>query len=154
MTELLNGFHIFSKLCSVTDTVVHRCVCVCVCVCLCKCASVCEWMHLYHTFNVLQCYPFTVVYFFQHCGRFVDWTHKNSQNFCVFVDFPFISYGRSFLTKEHNCDYFLYDHLACSNQALNFLVCSHSKCHKSHQVSYHSDEAVIFKKFKTNFIDI
>ncbi len=30
MTELLNGFHIFSKLCSVTDTVVHRCVSVCV----------------------------------------------------------------------------------------------------------------------------
>ncbi len=28
MTELLNGSHIFSKLCSVTDTVVHRCVCV------------------------------------------------------------------------------------------------------------------------------
>ncbi len=90
----------------------------------------------------------SISYFFQYCGRFVDCTHKNSQNFCVFVDFPFISYGWSFMTEEHNCDFFFYDHLACSNQALNFFVCSHSKCHKSHQVSYHSDEAVIFKNSK------
>ncbi len=107
-------------------------------------ASVCEWMCLYHTLNVLECHPFTAVYFFQHCGRFVDCTHKNSLNFCVFVDLPFISYGWSFLTEEHKCDYFFYDHLACSNQAVIFFACSHSKCHKSHQVSYHSDEAVIF----------
>ncbi len=35
--------------------------------------------------------------------------------FCVFVDFPFISYGRSFLTEDHKCDFFFYGHLACSN---------------------------------------
>jgi len=50
----------------------------------------------------LQCWAL----FFLHRGRFVDCTHKNSQSFCVFVNFPFISYGRSFLTKEHKCDYF------------------------------------------------
>ncbi len=44
--------------------------------------------------------------------------------------------------------FFFYDHLACSNYAINFFVCSHSKCHKSHQVWYHSDEAVIFKNSK------
>ncbi len=61
----------------------------------------CEWMRLYHTFNVLECHPFTAVCFFQHCGRFVDCTHTNSLNVCVLVDFPFIYYGRSFLTEEH-----------------------------------------------------
>ncbi len=74
--------------------------------------------------------------------------HTNSENFWVFVDFPFISYSRSFLTEEHKCDYFFYDNLACSNRAINFFVCSHSKCHKSHQVWYRSNEAVIFKNSK------
>ncbi len=38
--------------------------------------------------------------------------------------------------------YYFYGHLACLNHTLNLFLCSHSKCHKSHQVSYHSDEAV------------
>ncbi len=42
----------------------------------------------------------------------------------VFVGFPFISYGRSFLTEEHKWDYFFFDHLACSNHALK-LFCVH-----------------------------
>ncbi len=128
-------------ICCVTDTPVHRCVCVYISVCVCVCVCVCEWMCWFCTLDVLEFHPIIAVYFFLHCGRFVDCTHKNLMNFCVFVNFPFISYGRSFLTEEHKCDYFIYDHLACFEH--NFL-CSHSKCHKSHQVSYHSDEAVMF----------
>ncbi len=30
------------------------------------------------------------------------------------------------MTEEHNCDFFFYEHLACSNQALNFFVCVHT----------------------------
>ncbi len=48
--------------------------------------------------------------------------------FCIFdffFHFPFISYGRSFLTEDHECDYFFYIHLAFSNHALNFFVCVH-----------------------------
>ncbi len=93
MTELLNGFHIFSKLCSVTDTVVHRCMCKCVCVRLC--VSGCIYIIL---FSAL--WPICRLY-----------TQKFSE-FCVFVDFPLISYGQSFLTEEHKCDYFFYEHLA------------------------------------------
>ncbi len=83
MTELLNGFHIFSKLCSVTDTVVHRCVCVCV------------WMRLYHTFNVLECHPFTAVCFFSVLWPICRlYTHK-------FSEFVFLSISHSFPMVGH-----------------------------------------------------
>ncbi len=100
MIELLNGFHIFSKLCSVTDTVVHRCLCVCVCVCVCArlCVSGCVYITL---LNFLECHPFTAVYFFSAL-----WPICRLYTF--FVDFPFISYGRSFLTEEHKCDNFFF----------------------------------------------
>ncbi len=52
-----------------------------------------------------------------------------------------------------------YGHLAFSNQVYDFLFYlylkkmfwSHSDCHKSHHISYHSDEVAIYFKFKTFF---
>ncbi len=67
---------------------------------------ICEWMCWFCSLDVLEFHPVIAVYLFMHCGRFVDCTHKNLQNFHVFVHFPFISYGRSILTKEHKCDFF------------------------------------------------
>ncbi len=64
------------------------------------CTRVCEWMCWFCTVDVLEFHPVIAVYFFLHYGRFVD--------FCVFVNFPLISYGRSFLTEDHKCDYLLF----------------------------------------------
>ncbi len=92
---------------------------------------------------MFEFHPFIAVQFFSALWQICRlYTQKCIVDF--FPHFPFISYGRSFLTEDHECDYFFPAHLTSSNHAFNFLLCSHSKCHKSHQVSYHSDEAVIF----------
>ena len=119
----------------------YVCVCVFVCVCVHLCVIGCVNITLLMFYSVI---PSLLCTFFQFCDRFVDCVHKYSLNCCIFVYFPFISYGRSFLTEDHECYYFFYAHLDCSNHALNFFVCSHPKCHEGHRISYHSDEAVIF----------
>ncbi len=48
----------------------------------------------------------------------------HTKMFSIFFFFSFISYGRSFLTKDHECNYFLYDHLDFLDHALKlFCVC-------------------------------
>jgi len=64
---------------------------------------------------------------------------------CVFVNFPFISYGRSFLTEEHKCDYF-------SAQIMTSIVsCVHiPNAIKVTKFRIICDEAVIFNISKQN----
>ncbi len=50
--------------------------------------------------------------------------------------------------EQHQWNYFP-PHLAFSNQVHTFFFCGHSDYHKSHQVSYHSDEVAIFRKKRT-----
>ncbi len=43
-------------------------------------------------------------------------------DFCVFVDFPFISYGQSFLTEEHKCNNFFTTTSPAQNMPSVFFV--------------------------------
>lgn len=92
--------------------------------------------------------PSLLFNFFLHCGGL----------FCIFYFFPI---SHSFPMISHfwpktmcvTIFFFFYNHLAFSNHALNFLcVCSPTKCHKSHQVSYHSGEAPIFENSKCKIL--
>ncbi len=91
-----------------SHTILHRCVCVCVC-----------W---FCTLDVLEFHPIIVVYFFLHCGRFVDCTHRNYLNylqFCEFVCFCRFPIVGHFWRRQ--VWLFSYDHLACSNHTLKFV---------------------------------
>ncbi len=60
---------------------------------------------------------------------------------------------RSFLTPKTTIDLLLFNFFAFSPSLFNscpHFLCSNKKCHKSHQVSYRSDEAIIFNNF--NFL--
>ncbi len=67
---------------------------------------VCEWMCWFCTLDILEFHPVIAFVLFMHCGRSIDCVHKNDLNFCVLVNFPFIFFGRSFLTEDYKCDYF------------------------------------------------
>ncbi len=71
VVELLFLPYIFAVLQSLQ--LIGVCVCVCVCISVCVYACVCEWMSWFCTLEVLEFHPVIVVYFFLHCGRFVDW---------------------------------------------------------------------------------
>ncbi len=60
--------------------------------------------------------------------------------FCICYLFPI-----SLSFPPESISVFFYAYLACLNHTLIFFLCSHSKCHKSHQVSYQSNEAMIKK---------
>ncbi len=70
VVELLFLPYIFAVLQSLQ--LIGVCVCVCVCISVCVYACVCEWMSWFCTLEVLEFHPVIVVYFFLHCGRFVD----------------------------------------------------------------------------------
>ncbi len=67
----------------VIDIPIHLSVYNCVCVCVC--------MFLFRTLDVLKCNPFLAVHFLLHCSLII------ALHSCVFVDFPYVSYGRLFL---------------------------------------------------------
>ncbi len=82
--------------------------------------------------------------------KYRPWAKRSSPNtnFCIFlINF----HWRSFLTMNNTSEtifLLLFSFFESSPQLLFFLW-SHSDCHKSHQVSYHSDEVELFKNDRT-----
>jgi len=69
----------------------------------------------------------------------------------------FLPISHSFSMRVHldpntpKCDYFFYNHLDYSHPVPNFFGCSNTKYQQSHQISDHSEEAVIFKNILFKF---
>ncbi len=134
--------HFFLLHCSwIIDFILHNSyvtvtpvVCVYMCLCLCACVSGCVDFALYRCLSFtpsLLCILFCIV---------GDLEIVQTKMFCICYLFPIsISFP-----PESMCVFF-YAYLACLNHTLIFFLCSHSKCHKSHQVSYQSNEAMIKK---------
>ena len=128
-------------------------VCVCIKVCLYACVCVCGWVWIFCTLDVVECHPFTAVYFFLESWLICRLYRQKFREFLCFCKFPihFLWVGH-FWPKTTSVTLFVYDHLACSDHDLKFFLYSHTKCQKSHQVSQPSDEAVIFKNSKQKII--
>ncbi len=121
------------------------CASVCLSTCVCWFCPLDVWVSPLH---------YSAIFHFSALWGICRLCTQNCSVFLIFLtQFPFISYVWSFLTEDHECDnLFFYAHLIYPNHALNLFLCSHSKCHKSHQVSYHSNEVVIFKNSKRKIL--
>jgi len=84
-----------------------------------------------------------------HSRCFIDF--KKAQYFYIFANFPFIFHAGPFEPEQPKCDYFFYNHLDYSHPVPNFFGCSNTKYQQSHQISDHSEEAVIFKNVLFKF---
>ncbi len=115
-------------LCLQTQLFIGVCVCVCACVCACLC--------LYHTFNVLVsslycCVLFSALWLI--CRLYKD----------CFCRIPIHFLWSAIFDRRAQVWLFFLRPLSLLEPNPQFILCSHSKCHKSYQVWYHSDEAVI-----------
>ncbi len=105
-------------ICCVTVTPVHRCVCVYVCVC------VWEWMCWFCTLDVLEFHPIIAVNFFSALWQICRLYTQKCAEFLCFCQFPIHFLWSVIFDRRPQVWLFFSDHLACSNQALNFL-CVH-----------------------------